>query len=360
MNDTAVIGALVHDNRRTDAPGGVVRAFDVRTGKLRWAWDTVSEDYKKRHTTTDGRVEYSQGSPNVWAPISGDVERGIVFVPTVFAEIIFPASESGRTTIEKPDENNHDSSKLSVRSDAKSAKSWVKFDLGNLDVTSLEAATLTVTLHQEKSGNRHFDVSYVNDNFRGNIDWDERTLTWDNAPGNDTASLVSLNAGKTTLLGTVDFTDGAPGDAFTIDVLESLESDTDGIVQFVLYNSNGSTNFSTHDHGEEAWRPFITVIEGAKAKAKKPLPAEGTTDVSLTPVLSWQPGAYVDGLSPMHKIFFSTDFNDVNNGIGGVTQDASDYAHDSLLEFGKIYYWRVDEANDVSAWDIGDVWEFRT
>lgn len=82
MNDTAVIGALVPDNNRTDAPSGVVRAFDVRTGQLRWAWDPVSEDYKQRHKDERGQVQYSQGSPNVWAPISGDYQRGIVFVPT--------------------------------------------------------------------------------------------------------------------------------------------------------------------------------------------------------------------------------------------------------------------------------------
>ena len=168
---------------------------------------------------------------------------GVLFAQPAFANIIIMAEQSGRTTVEKPDENNHDSKKLSVRSDAKSAKSWIKFDMNDLDVTNLEEASLTVTLHQEKSGNRHFDVSYVNDNTLDNIDWDERSLTWNNAPGNNPADLGGLDTGKTTLLGTVDFTDGVPGDAFTIDVLEALEADTDGIVQFVLHNSNGSTNF---------------------------------------------------------------------------------------------------------------------
>ncbi len=82
MHDTAVIGALVPDNNRVDVPGGVVRAFDIRTGALRWAWDPVTEEYRQRHRQPDGQVKYTQGTPNVWAPISGDAERGLVFVPT--------------------------------------------------------------------------------------------------------------------------------------------------------------------------------------------------------------------------------------------------------------------------------------
>ena len=82
MANTVVIGALVPDNMRTDVPGGVVRAFDVISGKLHWAWEPVTEDYLNRHRKADGQLDYLRGTPNVWAPISGDSERGLVFVPT--------------------------------------------------------------------------------------------------------------------------------------------------------------------------------------------------------------------------------------------------------------------------------------
>ena len=132
-------------------------------------------------------------------------------------------------------------------------------------------------------------------------------------------------------------------------------------MQFVLHNSNGNTNFSTHDHSEEAWRPFIDVNEAGKALAKKPVPADGVTEVSFMPTLSWAPGAYVESLSPKHRIFFSESFDDVNDGIGGVTQDASDYPlADTPLSFGTVHYWRVDEANSVSGWDQGKIWTFTT
>jgi quinoprotein glucose dehydrogenase len=82
IDNKAVIGALVADNVRTNSPSGVVRAFDVRSGTLSWAWDPVPDDYKERHRDESGRVSYTQGSPNVWAPMSFDTERNLIFVPT--------------------------------------------------------------------------------------------------------------------------------------------------------------------------------------------------------------------------------------------------------------------------------------
>jgi hypothetical protein len=285
---------------------------------------------------------------------------GIFTAQTLFADIIIMATESCRTDVREADNNRHDSSKLSVRSDEKSSKSWLKFDIGELDVTNLESATLTLALHQEKSGSRHFDVSAVNDNYLENIDWDERTLTWGNGPGNNTADLGLLDPGKTTLVGTVDFSDAVPGDAFTIDILEVLEADTDGIVQLVIHNSNGLLNFATHDHGEEAWRPFIDATEGTKGLAKKPSPAQAATDVSSLPVLSWAPGAFADGSSVAHTVFFSEDRDAVANGIGGTSQAASRYTPPQRLDFGKTYYWRVDEVNGTPDFTVyaGAVWHF--
>jgi quinoprotein glucose dehydrogenase len=82
IGDLAVIGAMVPDNERTDVPSGVVRAFDVRSGQLAWAWDPVSDDYRERHRDELGGTRYHLGTPNVWAPISGDPSAGLVFLPT--------------------------------------------------------------------------------------------------------------------------------------------------------------------------------------------------------------------------------------------------------------------------------------
>jgi quinoprotein glucose dehydrogenase len=80
VDDVVVIGALVADNVRVDAPGGVVRAFDVRSGALRWAWDPVAPGTGAPDASSGRR--YGAGTPNVWAPLSADAVRGIVYVPT--------------------------------------------------------------------------------------------------------------------------------------------------------------------------------------------------------------------------------------------------------------------------------------
>ena len=82
QGDIAVIGASVPDNERSDVPSGVVRAFDVRSGKLAWAWEPVSPSYRQRHRNERGQTQYHLGSPTVWAPVSGDPERGLIYIPT--------------------------------------------------------------------------------------------------------------------------------------------------------------------------------------------------------------------------------------------------------------------------------------
>ena len=76
LGDVAMVGGLVQDNLRVDAPSGVIRGFDVRTGALRWAFDPVPPGAPP---PADGR--YTPGTPNAWAPLSGDPARGLVFVP---------------------------------------------------------------------------------------------------------------------------------------------------------------------------------------------------------------------------------------------------------------------------------------
>jgi len=81
IDGLVVVGSAISDNARIDAPSGVVRAFDARTGTLRWAWDLAPPgfDYAAGLTSEAG---YALGTPNVWAPMAVDEERGLVFVPT--------------------------------------------------------------------------------------------------------------------------------------------------------------------------------------------------------------------------------------------------------------------------------------
>ncbi len=81
IRDVVVVGSLVADNLRADAPAGVVRAFDARTGDLRWSWDPVPPDFEPA-AATEGNAGYTAGTPNAWSILSGDAERDLVFVPT--------------------------------------------------------------------------------------------------------------------------------------------------------------------------------------------------------------------------------------------------------------------------------------
>jgi quinoprotein glucose dehydrogenase len=81
VGDVVALGALVRDGIRVDAPGGVVRGFDARSGALRWAFDPVPPGTAP--VTPDGEgTRYHRGTPNAWAPFSADPERGLLFVPT--------------------------------------------------------------------------------------------------------------------------------------------------------------------------------------------------------------------------------------------------------------------------------------
>jgi quinoprotein glucose dehydrogenase len=79
IKDLVVVGAAIGDNNRVTAPSGVVRAYDVRTGKLRWAWDPIPPNFKKSATSEAG---YQLGTANVWAVISVDEARDLIFLPT--------------------------------------------------------------------------------------------------------------------------------------------------------------------------------------------------------------------------------------------------------------------------------------
>ena len=74
-----VIGGWVMDGQKTRSPPGVVRAYDLGTGAFAWAFDIGRPD-DPREPAPD--KIYTLGSPNAWAPMSGDEALGLVYVPT--------------------------------------------------------------------------------------------------------------------------------------------------------------------------------------------------------------------------------------------------------------------------------------
>src|SRR4030042_3895019 len=97
--------------------------------------------------------------------------------------------------------------------------------------------------------------------------------------------------------------------------------------------------------------------------ALAPNPANNEVGVPRDVVLNWRPGIY----AAMHNVYFGTDFNDVNEATVNdtrnvlVRQNQIDETYDpGILEYGKTYYWRIDEVNETepnSPWR-GNVWNF--
>jgi quinoprotein glucose dehydrogenase len=78
VGDVVVVGSKISDSKVVDAPSGVVRAFDARTGALRWSWEPLPG--------VGGRNDMGDfvpaGAANTWATITADAARDLVFVPT--------------------------------------------------------------------------------------------------------------------------------------------------------------------------------------------------------------------------------------------------------------------------------------
>jgi quinoprotein glucose dehydrogenase len=70
--DVIVVGSSIDDNQRVDEVRGTVRAYDVRTGAPRWTFDPLAA----------AAPGVRAGAANVWAPMSVDEARGLVFLPT--------------------------------------------------------------------------------------------------------------------------------------------------------------------------------------------------------------------------------------------------------------------------------------
>ncbi len=64
------------------APPGDIRAYDVRTGKLRWTFHTIPHPGEFGYNTWPKDAWKYSGGANNWAGMALDSQRGIVYVPT--------------------------------------------------------------------------------------------------------------------------------------------------------------------------------------------------------------------------------------------------------------------------------------
>jgi quinoprotein glucose dehydrogenase len=73
LGDIVAIGSSVADNQLVEAPSGVIRGFDARSGSLDWSFEPL------RQPAAD---QPRSGSGGAWSVISADPELGLLFVPT--------------------------------------------------------------------------------------------------------------------------------------------------------------------------------------------------------------------------------------------------------------------------------------
>src|SRR4051794_7877514 len=71
-------GATVPTHNNTK---GLVRAFDVKTGKQLWVWNTIPRPGEFGHETWENGSWAINGNTGVWSHMTVDEELGLVYIP---------------------------------------------------------------------------------------------------------------------------------------------------------------------------------------------------------------------------------------------------------------------------------------
>ncbi|MFB0525286.1 MAG: hypothetical protein ACETVZ_07070 [Phycisphaerae bacterium] len=145
--------------------------------------------------------------------------------------------------------------------------------------------------------------------------------------------------------------DGSPQIAADIRVCLGLDEQT-----YLLWNENAFYLL-------EAAINFALGIR-IQPNAYSPDPANGQKEVSRDTALSWRKGIFAE----KHNVYFGTSIEDVNQAsvddprsvLVSKEQEGTTYDFASLLDYGRTYYWRVDEVNAPAESGVykGDVWSF--
>lgn len=149
-------------------------------------------------------------------------------------------------------------------------KSWMRFEFDVPEGATIVGARLTLRVVTGQTDT--INLSALNDD--ENNEWVENAITWNNAPGNDTASATGLVGAETVEIGSKEFTEapalGASVEWSTVDyplLLDALRADTDGKLTLILHAAGASTlatQFASRDYtpsGGSAgdWAPTIAI-----------------------------------------------------------------------------------------------------
>jgi glucose dehydrogenase len=90
VNGTVVVGNSAeqgyNQTRIENVPGDIL-GFDARTGDLKWKFNVIPRPGEFGHDTWENDAWQWTGDVSSWAPISADLDRGLVYIPTNGATI---------------------------------------------------------------------------------------------------------------------------------------------------------------------------------------------------------------------------------------------------------------------------------
>ena len=84
VNDVAIVGSSFKEGMTVETHNntkGLVRAFDVRTGKLLWTFNTIPRPGEFGNETWENGSWATNGNTGVWTQITADPELGLVYLP---------------------------------------------------------------------------------------------------------------------------------------------------------------------------------------------------------------------------------------------------------------------------------------
>lgn len=145
LDGKVIVGSSIGDNRAVLEELGSVRAFDARSGALKWSWDPIPRDASNPvfRDWSPERVTAASAA-NAWAPLSVDAARHLVFAPTGSASPDFFGGE-------RPGDNRWANSVVALEGETGTLR-WgqqlVHHDLWDYDVGS--QPTLADLVHDGK------------------------------------------------------------------------------------------------------------------------------------------------------------------------------------------------------------------
>ncbi len=160
----------------------------------------------------------------------------------------------------------------------------------------------------------------------------------------------SVNGADWVVLKDVQFAQGSARDGY----VHNTTMDLEGVVaRYIRLTARSNWGGYLPQYGLSEVR-FLHVA----VQSRYPVPDDGATEVGVDAVLGWRAGSE----AASHQVHFSTDRQAVVDGTALVATIEESSYDPGPLDFGRTYFWRVDEVNEAetpSVWE-GEVWSFST